>query len=413
MANFMDKMKNAWNAFTYEEEKEEPYVPFNYGSVIGLNNNRPYSSPSNERSIVSSIYTQISMDAASVDMRHVRLDDNERYSEDMSSGLNNCLTLEANVDQSASAFKQDIYMSLMEHGAIAIVPVDTSDNPNDTGSYDILTMRVGTITQWYPRHVMVNLYDDRVGTRKDVMVCKENAAIVYNPLYAVMNEPNSTLKRLTRKLALLDTVDEASSSGKLDLIIQLPYTIKSEARKKQAEDRKKDLEFQLKGSKYGIAYLDGTEKVTQLNRPAENNLMKQIESLTETLYNQLGITQGVFDGTADEAAMNNYRNRTVTPILTAVAEEMKRTFLTKAARTQKQSVEFFRDPFQFVTVSQLAEVADKFTRNEVLSSNEVRAYMGIKPSKQPKADELRNKNLPVEKTESPITEGELQNDTNS
>jgi hypothetical protein len=350
---------------------------------------------SNERSIISSIYTRLGIDVAAVDIRHVRMDDNQRYLEDVDSGLNNCLTLEANLDQAARAFRQDIAMTLFDRGVAALVPVDTTINPSTSGSFDIKTLRVGEIVAWYPRHVRVNVYNEAIGRREEVTLEKKFVAIVENPLYAVMNEPNSTLQRLIRKLNLLDAVDEASSSGKLDLIIQLPYVIKSEARRKQAEQRRKDIEFQLKGSQYGIAYTDGTEKVTQLNRAAENNLLTQIEYLMKMLYAQLGLTEEVMNGTADEKAMLNYNNRTIRPILDAIVESMRRTFLTKTARSQKQTVLYFSDPFKLVPIGDIAEIADKFTRNEILSANEVRSVIGIKPSSDPKADELRNSNMPA------------------
>jgi len=336
----------------------------------------------------------LSIDVSSVDIRHVRLNDEEQYVEDIDSGLNNCLTLEANIDQAARAFRQDIAKAMFTQGTAAIVPVDTTIDPTISGGFDVKTLRVGEIVTWYPRHVRVSVYNDRTGRREEIILEKRFVAVVENPLYDVMNEPNSTLQRLIRKLSLLDTVDEASSSGKLDIIIQLPYAIKSEARRTQAEQRRTDMEFQLKGSKYGIAYADSTEKITQLNRPAENNLLKQIELLTDQLYSQLGLTPDVMNGTANEQTMLNYNNRTIEPILAAIAGAMKRTFLTKTARSQKQSVEYFRNPFRLVPIGDIAEIADKFTRNEIMSSNEMRAVIGIKPSKDPKADELRNSNMP-------------------
>lgn len=349
---------------------------------------------SNERSIISSIYTRLGIDIASVDIRHVRLDDDGRYLEDIKSGLQECLTVEANLDQAARAFRQDIAMTLFDRGVAAIVPVDTTVDPTQSGSFDIKTLRVGWITQWYPSHVRVDVYNQRTGRREEVTLEKRFVAIVENPLYAVMNEPNSTLQRLIRKLNLLDAADEQSSSGKLDMIIQLPYVIKSDARRLAAEQRRKDIEFQLKGSKYGIAYTDGTEKITQLNRPAENNLLTQIQYLTEKLYSELGLTPEVMNGTADEKAMLNYNNRTIEPIVAAIIEAMRRTFLTKTARSQNQSVMGFRDPFKFVPVTDIAEIADKFARNEITSANEIRTAIGFKPSKDPKADELRNSNMP-------------------
>ena len=333
------------------------------------------------------------MDAAAISIQHVKLDDNGRFVSSVGSGLNNCLTVEANIDQTARAFIHDIVMSMMDEGCVAIVPVDTTLNPEVTGSYDIVTMRVGQVLSWYPQHVKVRVYNDRRGEKEDILVPKSVVGIVENPLYAVMNEPNSTLQRLIRKLNLLDAVDEQAGSGKLDLIIQLPYVIKTEARRAQAEKRRKDIEEQLSGSKYGIAYTDGTEHIVQLNRAVENNLMTQIEYLTSMLYSQLGITKGVMDGSADEQTMLNYYNRTIEPILSAIVDEMKRKFLTKTARSQLQSISFFRDPFKLVPAAVLAEIADKLTRNEIMSSNEIRQIIGLKPSKDPKADELRNKNL--------------------
>jgi hypothetical protein len=336
----------------------------------------------------------LSIDVASVDMRHVRLDEENRYKEDIDSGLNNCLTVEANIDQAARAFRQDIAMTLFDKGVAALVPVDTSISPRTSGGFDILTMRVGEIVTWYPQHVRISLYNEATGEREEITLNKTAVAIVENPLYSVMNEPLSTLQRLLHKLNLLDAIDEQSASGKLDLIIQLPYVIKSEARRQQAEQRRQDIEFQLKGSQYGIAYTDGTEKITQLNRPAENNLMSQIEYLTAMLYGQLGLTEEVMNGTADEKAMLNYWNRTIEPILTAIVEAMRRTFLTKTARTQKQSVLFFRDPFRLVPIENIAEIADKFTRNEIMTSNEMRQVVGMAPHPDPKADQLLNSNMP-------------------
>lgn len=391
-SSFSDRLKHAWNAFSNSEDNR--YKTRDVGPSYSLRPDRIRLNNSNERSIVSSIYTRIGIDVAGVDMRHVRLDENGRYLSNIDSGLNNCLTVEANIDQAARAFRQDVAMTLLDKGVMAIVPVETTLNPNNTGSYDITSMRVAEITAWYPKHVELKLYNENKGEKETIVLPKAMVAIIENPLFSVMNEPNSTLQRLIRKLNLLDAVDEQSSSGKLDLIIQLPYVIKSEARRQQAEDRRKDIEVQLKGSQYGIAYTDGTEKITQLNRPAENNLLQQVEYLTKMLYNQLGLTEEIFNGTADEKAMLNYFNRTIEPILSSITQSMKRTFLTKTARTQYQSVEFFRDPFKLVAVSDIAEIADKFTRNEVLSSNEVRAIMGFKPDSNPKSDELRNKNMP-------------------
>lgn len=390
-----DRLMHAWNAF--RENENEPY---RYNADIGAGSAvRPYAVRPmivNSKTIISAIYTRIGIDVAAVDIQHVRLDESGRYKDTIKSDLNGCLTLEANVDQAARAFKQDIAMTLFDEGAIAIVPIDTTVNPNESGGWDVQSMRVGKIVQWYPRHVRVSIYNDKTGRREELTVSKSTVAIVENPLYTVMNEPNSTLQRLLRKLSLLDTVDEQSSSGKLDLIIQLPYVIKSEARRQQADQRRKDIEMQLKGSQYGIAYTDGTERITQLNRPAENNLMKQIEYLTGMLYGQLGLTESVFNGTASEAEMLNYHNRTIEPVLTAIVEAMRRTFLTKTARSQGQSIQFFRDPFRLVPLGQMADIADKLTRNEIASSNELRAIFGWKPATDPKADELRNKNIPAE-----------------
>jgi hypothetical protein len=395
MAGLSERLKHAWNAFAGQDDRNNlPNLTGNYGSAYSTRPDRVRIQVSNERSIISSIYTRIGVDVASVAIKHIRLDDNDRYVEDMDSGLNNCLTLEANMDQGARAFRQDIAMTLFDRGVAAIVPVDTTLNPAISGSFDIRTLRVGEVIAWYPRHIKVNLYNEVTGRREEVTLEKKFVAIVENPLYAVMNEPNSTLQRLIRKLNLLDTADEQSGSGKLDIIIQLPYVIKSEARRQQAEQRRKDIEFQLKGSQYGIAYTDGTEKITQLNRPAENNLLKQIEYLTEMLYGQLGLTAEVMNGTADEKAMLNYNNRTIEPILAAIVEAMRRSFLTKTARSQRQTIKYFRDPFKLVPINDIAEIADKFTRNEILSSNEMRDIVGIKPSKDPKADKLVNSNMP-------------------
>lgn len=398
MVSFIERIKHSWNAFTNADENDRLRSYGESGGYGTYYSNRPDRLRlyvSNERSIISSIYTRISIDVAAYDMRHIRLDPNDRYVEDINSGLNECLRLEANIDQAASHFKQDIAMTLMDKGCIAIVPVDTTLNPQVSGGYDIKTMRVGLITAWYPRHVKVDVYNEKLMRREEITLEKKVVAIVENPLYAVMNESNSTLQRLIRKLNLLDSVDEQTSSGKLDLIIQLPYVVKSEARRNQAEQRRKDIEFQLKGSQYGIAYTDGTEKITQLNRPAENNLLKQIEYLTAMLYGQLGITEEIMNGTADEAAMLNYHNRTVEPILRAIIEAMRRTFLTKTARSQRQTIVAFKDPFKFVPLSVVAEIADKFSRNEILSPNEIRSFIGIKPSIDPKADELHNSNMPA------------------
>lgn len=398
------RLKNAWNVFM----NRDPTKDFqNGGEVSYYRPDRPRLTRGNERSIVTSVINRIAMDAAAINIRHAQLDGSQRYLRDMDSGLNCCLNLEANVDQTGRALRQDIYMSMMDEGCVAVVPVETNDDPDETDGYEILSLRTGKITAWMPQHVRVRLYDERTGKREEVTVPKKTVAIVENPLYAVMNEPNSTMQRLMRKLALLDVIDEQNSSGKLDLIIQLPYVIKTEARRQQAENRRKDIEQQLAGSKYGIAYTDGTEKITQLNRSLENNLMAQIEYLTSMLYSQLGITKEIMDGTATEEVMLNYNNRTIEPLVSAVADEMKRKFLTKTARTQGKSVVFFRDPFKLVPVGKLAETADKFTRNEIMTSNEFRQVIGLKPSSDPKADQLRNSNLnQVE----PGTEGESQED---
>ena len=385
-----DRLQHAWNAFL-DNDRRRPYQYMEYSSY-----NKPDRvrfTRGNERSIVTSVYNRLALDVAAIGIKHVRLDENGRYTEEINSGLQNCLNVEANIDQTGRAFLQDVVMSMLDEGCVAIVPVDTTINPNVSGSYEINTMRVGKILEWYPAHVRVRLYNDQKGIHEEVTLPKSTVAIIENPLYAVINEHNSTMQRLIRKLNLLDVVDEQSGSGKLDLIIQLPYVIKSEARRKQAEDRRKDIEMQLAGSKYGIAYTDGTERITQLNRPAENNLMHQIEYLTNMLYSQLGLTQAILDGSADDKTMLNYYNRTIEPIIAAIVDEMKRKFLTKTARAQRQSLMFFRDPFKLVPVADIAEIADKFTRNEIMSSNEIRQIVGIKPSDDPAADELRNKNL--------------------
>lgn len=390
-ASFGSRLKHAWNAFL----NRDPTVTYkqDIGTSYYRRPDRPRLSRGNEKTIITSIYNRIALDVAAIDIQHVRLDTNGRYIETIDSGLNNCLTLEANLDQTGRAFIQDAVMSMMDDGCVALVPVDTDINPAITDSYKILSIRVGKILEWYPAHVKVRVYNEKTGKKEDIIVPKKTVAIIENPLYAVMNEPNSTMKRLTRKLALLDFVDEQNSSGKLDMIIQLPYVIKSETRRQQAEERRKQIEDQLVGSKYGIAYTDGTERITQLNRPVENNLMAQIESLTKTLYSQLGINESVMDGTADEKTMLNYNNRTIEPIISAIVDEMKRKFLTKTARSQKQSIEFFRDPFRLVPVNDIAEIADKFTRNEIMTSNEIRQIIGMKPSNDPKADQLVNSNI--------------------
>lgn len=399
MTTISTRIKHAWNAFLNWENRQNPR---DIGASYGTRPDRVRLVLSNERSIISSIYTRMSIDIAAADLRHARVDDDKRYVEDIVSGLNECLTVEANIDQAARAFRQDIVLTLFDRGVAAIVPVDTTINPATSGGFDIKTLRVGHVVQWYPKHVRVDVYNEQIGRREEVTLEKKFVAIVENPLFAVMNEPNSTLQRLITKLNMLDAIDKQSSSGKLDLIIQLPYVVKSDTRRAQAEQRRKDVEFQLKGSQYGIAYTDGTEKITQLNRPAENNLLKQVEYLVEMLYGQLGITAEVMNGTANEATMLNYYNRTVEPILTAITEAMKRTFLTKTARTQGQSILFFRDPFKLVPLEQIAEIADKFTRNEIFSGNDIRAAIGVKPSKDPKADELRNSNMPQPEPQQPV-----------
>lgn len=396
----LKQIRHGWNAFTSAEQSNNqvPYgTPTSYG--IPPTRSRPYTTT--ERSIIASIYTRLSIDIASINFRHVRLDDNNRYLEDIDSGLNYCLNQEANIDQTPFAFMLDLAYTLFDRGVIAAVPVNTTLNPNVTGGFDIQDIRVGEIVNWYPRKVRVKLYNERTGEREEVVVDKSYVAIVENPFYSIMNEPNSTLQRLIRKLNLLDSVDEVSSSGRLDVIIQLPYAIKSESRREQAEQRRKDIEFQLRGSQYGIAYADATEKITQLNRPAENNLMSQVEYLTELLYNQLGLTKEIMSGTADEKAMRNYVNRTIEPILKAITQSFRRSFLTKTARTQKQSIQIFSNPFSLVPIVDMAEIADKFTRNEILTSNEIRQLIGIPPASDPKADELRNSNMPDPNPEVP------------
>lgn len=385
------RFKHAWNAFLNRDPTTNGYSV--YSSVgSSYRPDRVRLTRGNDRSIVTSVFNRMALDAAAISIQHCRLDKNDRFEETLDSSLNTCLTLEANIDQTSRAFLHDVFLSMFGEGHVAIVPVDTTKDPI-TGSYDILTMRTGRIVAWYPDSVKINVYNDRTGRKEDITLPKSVVGIVENPFYAVMNEPNSTLQRLMRKLVLLDSVDEQTSSGKLDLIIQLPYVVKSQARKEQADQRRKEIEQQLAGSKYGIAYTDGTEKITQLNRPVENNLMKQIEYLTSMLYSQLGITQAILDGTADEKTMLNYYSRTIEPIISAVVDELKRKFLTKTARTQKQTIMFFRDPFKLVPVGDLAEISDKFTRNEIASSNEMRQVLGWKPSKDPKADQLVNSNI--------------------
>lgn len=389
---FGSRLKHAWNAF-FNKDPTGITVMDATGYGYSRRPDRIRLTRGNERSIVTSIFNRIALDVAAINIQHVRLDENGRYLETIQSGLNNCLTMNANIDQTGRAFIQDCVMSMLDEGCIGIVPVDTTVDPRITGSYDIKSLRVGKILEWYPRHVRVQLYNDNTGRREEIVLPKATVAIVENPLFAVVNEPNSTLQRLIRKLNLLDYVDEQSSSGKLDLIIQLPYVIKTPARKRQAEERRKDIENQLAGSKYGIAYTDGTERITQLNRSVENNLMKQVEYLTSMLYSQLGISQAVLDGTADAKVMQNYNSRTIEPIVSAIVDAMRWKFLTATARSQFQSIRYFVDPFKLVAVGDLAEIADKLTRNEIVSSNEIRQIIGMKPSDDPKADELRNKNL--------------------
>jgi len=408
--SFRTRLQHAWNAFN-DKDTARPINDLGMGS--GAKPDRPRFRYGNERSIVSSIYTRIAIDVAAIMIQHVKMDQNGRYIKAMDSGLNECLTLAANKDQTGRAFIQDVAMSMFDEGCVAIVPVDTTLDPKISGGYDINSLRTAKIIEWFPNHVRVRLYNDRKGFKEEITLPKSMVAIIENPLYSVMNEPNSTPKRLINKLNLLDAIDQQSGSGKLDVIIQLPYVVKSQTRKDQAEARRKDIEMQLAGSKYGIAYIDGTERVTQLNRPAENNLMTQIEYLTRMLYSQLGMTEAILDGTADEKTMINYYNRTVEPVIAAIADGMKRSFLTKTARTQGQTIMYFRDPFKLVPVSELADIADKFTRNEIMSSNEIRAIIGYKPSDDPAADELRNKNLNKQAGETNpamITEQETKGD---
>lgn len=406
-----DRLQHAWNAFF----SRSPTYDYSTGYSYSVKPDRPRLHRGNERTIINSIINKIAIDVSNVDIKHVRLDENNRYLSTIESGFNNCLSLEANIDQTGRSFIRDVVMSMLDEGCVAIVPVDTTTCPDVSNSYDINSVRTGKILQWYPDSVQVEVYNDRTGRKEDIILKKKNVAIIENPLYSVMNEPNSTMQRLIRKLNLMDSIDEKSNSNKLDLIIQLPYVIKTEARRKQAEERRKDIEEQLSSSQYGVAYTDGTEKIVQLNRPVENNLMSQVEYLTSMLYGQLGMTTGILDGTADEKTMLNYYNRTIEPILLTIVEELKRKFLTKTARTQGQSVEFFRDPFKLVPVAELAELADKLTRNEIMTSNEVRQIIGMKPSSDPGADELRNKNLSqsneqITESEDNEIEEEIQNE---
>lgn len=399
------RMRQAWNVFTgRESNRNSPYR----GMASSYRPDRVRLSRGNERSIITSVYNQISIMCAKVKIKHVRLDKNKQYVKDMDSGLNECLTLEANIDQTARAFRQDIYLSLLDEGCVAIVPVDTSTNPDNPGSVDIITMRTARIIEWYPRDVKVNIYNDRTGKHEEVIVPKSTVAIVENPLYAVVNEPNSVMQRLIRKLNILDAIDEQSGSGKLDIIIQLPYTIKSPLKRQQAEERRQQIEDQLLNSKYGIAYADASEHITQLNRPVENNLMKQIEYLTSMLYSQLGLNQSILDGSANEETMTNFYNQTIEPLVSAVVDEMKRKFLTKTARSQGQSIESYRDPLKSISASKLVEMGDPLTRNAIMTSNEIRSELGLPPSAEPIADELSNKNLnqPVDTAEEPAEQTE-------
>ena len=406
-----NRLQHAWNAFMNKDPTE--YVYHDYGGIgYGHRPDRIRLTRGNDRSIITSVFNRIALDVAAVDLRHCRLDEDGRYSEDIDSGLNNCLTLEANLDQTARALIQDCVLSMFDEGCVAIVPVDTTKDPLFTDSYDILTMRTGSILEWKPSHVKVRVYNERTGKKEDITVPKRTVSIIENPLYAIINEPNSTAQRLMRKLSLLDVTDEQTASGKLDLIIQLPYIVKTEARRTQANKRREDIERQLTGSKYGIAYTDGTEKITQLNRPVENNLMSQVEYLTNQLFSQLGITQSILDGTADEKTMLNYYNRSIEPIVSAIVDEMKRKFLSKTARSKKQSIKAFRDPFRLVPVNDIAEIADKFTRNEIMTSNEVRQIIGMKPSDDPKADELINSNISQPENNQPVDEYEDQEGQN-
>lgn len=386
----MDRLKHAWNTF---KNKDPTQGNWNIGPSYGYRPDRMRYTRGNERSIVTAVYNRIAMDVAAVNLKHIRLDENDRYKETIDSGLNNCLSVEANLDQTGRAFIQDLVASMLDEGCVAAVPTDADDEPEDSGNFKVYTLRTGKILEWYPRYVKVEVYNEQEGQRQQIIIPKSTVPLIENPMYSVMNEPNSIYQRLVRKLTLLDVVDEQTSSGKLDLIIQLPYIIKTEARREQAEKRRRDIEKQLSEGKYGIAYTDGTERITQLNRPVENNLMKQIEYLTSMFFSQLGITQSILDGTADEKTMLNYYNRTIEPILSAIADEMKRKFLTPTARSQKQTIAYFRDPFKLVPVNDIAEIADKFTRNEIMTSNEIRQVIGMKPSSDPNADVLRNKNL--------------------
>lgn len=408
------RFKRAWNAFTNNRDPTfRSYV--DAGPGYSYYPDRPRLTRGNERSIVTAIFNRIALDVASLDIQHVQLDEDGRYSETLKTGLNNCLTLESNIDQTAFAFKQDLVLTMLDKGVAAIIPVDTSADPRITDSFDIYSWRVGEILEWFPAHVRVRVYNDRTGRKEDLILPKRSVAIIPNPLYTVVNEPSSTMQRLVRKLNLLDAIDEQSGSGKLDLIVQLPYVIKSKARQQQAEDRRKAIEEQLAGSKYGIAYTDGTERITQLNRPVENNLLKQVEYLTNMLHSQLGMTQGVLDGTADEKTQLSYECRIINPIVTAIVDGIKRTFLTKTARSQGKSIMYFRDPFERTPASDFAEMADKFARNEIMTKNEIRQKLGMKPSNDPKADQLSNPNINQsgDAPPQPAQEGEIQNGSQS
>ena len=402
---FINWLKHSWNAFA---NRDPTHSYYNIGPSYSYRPDRPRLSRGNERSIATAIYNRIALDVASVTIKHCHTDKDGRYIEDIDSNLNECLTLSANIDQTSRSFMQDVVMSMLDEGCVAIVPVDTVDEPTMTNTFDVQSMRTGKILEWFPKHVLIRAYNDKKGEKEDLLFLKETVAIIENPLYAIINEPNSTMQRLIRKLGLLDVTDEQTASGKLDLIIQLPYLIKTEARRDQANRRRQEIEDQLSGSKYGIAYVDGTEKITQLNRSLENNLLKQIEYLTNMVYSQLGITESILNGTADEKTMLNYNNRTIEPFISAIVDEMKRKFLSKTARSQFQTIAYFRDPFRLVPVNDIAEIADKFTRNEIMTSNEIRQIVGMKPSKDPKADELVNSNISQAKTQ--VSEKVIKND---
>lgn len=402
---FINWLKHSWNAFA---NRDPTHSYYDIGPSYSYRPDRPRLSRGNEKSIATAIYNRIALDVASVTIKHCRTDKDGRYIEDIDSNLNECLTLSANIDQTSRSFMQDVVMSMLDEGCVAIVPVDTVDDPTLTNTFDVQSMRTGKILEWFPKHVLIRAYNDKKGEKEDLLFPKDTVAIIENPLYAIINEPNSTMQRLIRKLGLLDVTDEQTASGKLDLIIQLPYLIKTEARRDQANRRRQEIEDQLSGSKYGIAYVDGTEKITQLNRSLENNLLKQIEYLTNMVYSQLGITESILNGTADEKTMLNYNNRTIEPFVSAIVDEMKRKFLSKTARSQFQTIAYFRDPFRLVPVNDIAEIADKFTRNEIMTSNEIRQIVGMKPSKDPKADELVNSNISQAKTQ--VSEKVIKND---